>query len=266
MPPNVRVDAAVRGQLENLLAVFRHTLGPDLAGVYLHGSLALGCFNPARSDLDLLVVSTRPLATGERRCLLERLLALSRRPAPVEISFLHRGQLHPWEHPARYDLHFSEHWRDQVTACLGQPAWPADEPAEQRDEDLALHVGMTLARGLALAGLPPEQIFPTVPAEHVRAALASDFNWGRERAEVYPVYFVLNTCRQLAYLAEGRLLSKVEGGTWATRRLPQEFHAVIRAALAEYACPPGPSGLDPAAVRRLSDYAAERIGEGSSGR
>ena len=34
----------------------REILGENLAGVYLHGSLAMGCFNPRKSDLDLLTV------------------------------------------------------------------------------------------------------------------------------------------------------------------------------------------------------------------
>ena len=28
----------------------------DLTGIYLHGSLAMGCFNPNKSDIDLIIV------------------------------------------------------------------------------------------------------------------------------------------------------------------------------------------------------------------
>ena len=34
----------------------REIFGSTLTGVYLHGSLAMGCFHPKKSDLDLLVV------------------------------------------------------------------------------------------------------------------------------------------------------------------------------------------------------------------
>lgn len=27
----------------------------DLTGIYLHGSLAMGCFNPKKSDIDLMI-------------------------------------------------------------------------------------------------------------------------------------------------------------------------------------------------------------------
>ena len=44
---------------ENILTHFveaaRETIGENLLGVYLHGSAAMGCFNPKSSDLDLLV-------------------------------------------------------------------------------------------------------------------------------------------------------------------------------------------------------------------
>ena len=28
----------------------------ELIGVYLHGSMAMGCFNPNKSDIDLIIV------------------------------------------------------------------------------------------------------------------------------------------------------------------------------------------------------------------
>ena len=36
----------------------REILGASLTGVYLHGSAALGCYQPAKSDLDFLVDTT----------------------------------------------------------------------------------------------------------------------------------------------------------------------------------------------------------------
>ena len=34
----------------------RRILGDKLCVVYLHGSLAMGCFNPEKSDIDMIVV------------------------------------------------------------------------------------------------------------------------------------------------------------------------------------------------------------------
>ena len=45
--------------LDQAVDLFKEELGSHLVGVYLHGSLAMGCFNPEASDVDLLVVAAR---------------------------------------------------------------------------------------------------------------------------------------------------------------------------------------------------------------
>ncbi|HJW82735.1 MAG TPA: hypothetical protein VJ754_00380, partial [Anaerolineae bacterium] len=59
----------MRAQVDDLLAGLHTILGENLVGVYLHGSLALGCFNPAQSGVDLLVVrrQTRPVGMADFR-------------------------------------------------------------------------------------------------------------------------------------------------------------------------------------------------------
>lgn len=42
--------------LDKIKALFVEELSENLVGIYLHGSLAMGCFNPSRSDVDLVVV------------------------------------------------------------------------------------------------------------------------------------------------------------------------------------------------------------------
>ena len=49
------------------------------------------------------------------------------------------------------------------------------------------------------------------------------------------MYVVLNLARVLAYLTEGMVLSKKEGGEWALKNLPEEFHSLVQGALQEYA-------------------------------
>ena len=34
----------------------REILSDRLTGIYLHGSMAMGCFNPDKSDIDLIIV------------------------------------------------------------------------------------------------------------------------------------------------------------------------------------------------------------------
>src|SRR5579871_2778969 len=94
-----------------------------LVGVYLHGSLAMGCFNPNRSDVDLLVVTSAGMGAQTKRCIANLLLRSSGQPRPIEISFLYRDQLVPWTYPTPFDFHYSEDWRHCYEADLANGAW-----------------------------------------------------------------------------------------------------------------------------------------------
>ena len=54
--------ADVDAVLAELLAAVRGTLGPQLVGVYLEGSLAIGDFSEHSSDIDVLVVTEETLS------------------------------------------------------------------------------------------------------------------------------------------------------------------------------------------------------------
>lgn len=48
------------------------------------------------------------------------------------------------------------------------------------------------------------------------------------------MYITLNLPRVLSFVKEGRVLSKKEGGEWALKNLPSEYHTLIETALKEY--------------------------------
>ena len=224
----------VRGQVAALLEVFQNTLGEHLTGVYLHGSLAMGCFNPAGSDLDLLVITEQPMSLEQKRALIEALLRLSRSPAPIEISFLSAADLTPWRYPTPFDLHYGEDWRERCEQALAGNGWRQWNDSHQTDVDLAAHITITRARGICLLGQPIAQVLPSVPRQDYIASIWDDFLWARARAADNPPYFILNACRIAAYLLAGRLCSKEEGGAWALNTLPADFHMLISQALSTY--------------------------------
>lgn len=49
-PKNVSI---ILGEIVN---IFTSQLQDNLIGIYLHGSLVMGCFNPQSSDIDFLVI------------------------------------------------------------------------------------------------------------------------------------------------------------------------------------------------------------------
>jgi streptomycin 3"-adenylyltransferase len=87
----------------------------------------------------------------------------------------------------------------------------------------------------------------------------SDFHWGRELAQVNPVYFVLNACRVRAFLAEGLILSKDEGGEWALAHLAERHAAVIGQALRIYRGDQASEYWPPGAVAAFADEMARAL-------
>ena len=113
----------IRTQVNILLDALREILGENLVGIHLHGSLAMGCFNPDRSDLDLLIVTSYGMTVETKRRVVELLLHSSMAPSPIEISFLVEHEIHPFQHPLPFDLHYSESWREKYRRELSNGDW-----------------------------------------------------------------------------------------------------------------------------------------------
>lgn len=250
---------AVREQVEQFVRGVREVLADELEGAYLHGSLAMGCFNPERSDIDLLFVTREGMPVETKRRLAKLLRRCSGAPRPIEVSFLRRQDLDPWEYPTPFDFHYSEDWRSQLQEQLLSGAWRGWNQERQRDPDLAAHITITRSRGRCLWGTPIESVFPAVPREHYVASISGDFEWARDRMVEVPVYFVLNACRILWYLREGAISSKDEAGEWGMRCLPEPFPAGVRQALERYRGAGREERFEAGALAEFADYVGREI-------
>ncbi len=229
----------VQAQVDYLVTFFRNNIS-SLTGIYLHGSLAMGCFNPACSDLDLLVVTRQKIAPAAIPSILRCLLEQSKKPIPIEISFLNQQELIPWTHPAPYDIHYSEGWRAQVINELEDGSWMFRFNSPKCDRDLAAHITITRKYGICLWGEEIEAVFPEVPLADFTDSIFSDAEWIGERMSVFPVYTVLNLCRVYAFMKDGLICSKAEGARWAMLNLDQKWHNTIAKGLHNYQTePPG---------------------------
>src|SRR3990172_5919924 len=227
----------LRTQVESFSRALAEILGTNLAGIYLHGSLAMGCFNPKRSDVDLLVVTRQGMDVKIKRQVIELLLVHSNAPAPVEISFVSERQLKQWQHPSPYDLHWGEWKRTKYEEELASRAWRGWRTDIERDHDLAANIMTARERGICLHGRPQKEVFPEIPRGHFLASILNDRRWARKKMQQdmrESVYLVLNTCRAYLFCSEGRISSKQEAGSWALAVLPQKFRPVISHALAVY--------------------------------
>ena len=229
----------VRGHLDDLVRGLRDVLGEGLVGVYLHGSLALGCFNPALSDIDVLVVTKRPLTSTEREALAPLLAAGGR----VEISFLPEPTLRPWRHPAPYDLHFA--WKG--SRLLG--------PGE--DHDLAAHFTVARHAGVPLLGPPPTDVFPDVPWEDYEDSLRRDLeSCGEDGGGIYAV---LSPARIWATLTERVVHSKASGAAWALERAPAEYQHLLSRVLEIYRTGTSEPWFDREEVRPFVDFVIAQV-------
>src|SRR5579872_6159753 len=153
----------VHMQIDNLIVTLQHMLSNNLVGVYLHGSLAMGCFNPRRSDIDVLVVTRIGISVETKRDVAQYLLTHSSSPYPIEISFLVQKDIHPFKHPLPYDLHYSESWRERYIQALADETWHTWNDEKRYDNDLAAHIAIMRTRGICLFGKPIQEVFPLVP-------------------------------------------------------------------------------------------------------
>ncbi|MFR2591445.1 MAG: aminoglycoside adenylyltransferase domain-containing protein [Ruthenibacterium lactatiformans] len=203
-------DPRVRILLHRIAAACRNTLGDTLAGVYVHGSLAFGCFCWTQSDIDFLVAVRRPLSQTQKEALLRALLALEP-DAPskgLEVSAVLEAYCRAFIHPTPYELHYSPMHRARCLRDL--PAYCAE--MHGADPDLAAHFTVARAVGLTLWGPPAESMFGPVPRAAYLDSIRQDVGTACSDILRTPASTTLNLCRTLAFAQEGLVLSKNKAG------------------------------------------------------
>lgn len=224
----------VKDFIQNIKERITEILDGNLSGIYLHGSLAMGGFHPKKSDIDVIVVTKRPLEILTQKDLAQLFLAHSDNPYPVEISFLYKDQLTSWQHPCPYDFHYSEYWREKYTDALTQRKDELFSDSIKVDGDLAAHFMILNTRGIVLSGKPIEDVFSKVPKEDYLDSILNDYEECLEEIYRKPVYAVLNMLRVLWYLKEGKVSSKEEAGNWGVTRLPEKLGPIVQKANESY--------------------------------
>ena len=226
------LPGSCREILKEFALAAEDSFGPDLVGVYLHGSAVMGCFRPDKSDLDLLVVVEKTPDDGAKRRFLEKVVPLNGKAPPkgIEMSVVKREFCEHFVFPTPFELHFSP---------MHVARWEKD-PAEYaanfrgEDPDLAAHFTILKARGTALCGEPAGRVFGDVPREAYFESIRSDVENAEEELAQDPVYLTLNLCRVLAFAREGLVLSKAEGGEWALKNLPAALRGFVHGAAEDY--------------------------------
>ena len=247
-----QTDSLIRGFTEQS----RRILQGNLVGIYLHGSAVMGCFNPQKSDIDLIIAVDRPLSDPVKKSYMDMVVEYNAlAPAKgIEMSIVLGRVCRPFVYPTPFELHFS----------AAHLQWYLDDPdgyirgMKGEDRDLAAHFMIIRKRGKCLCGAPVEEVFADVPDCDYMDSIWNDVADAPERITGDPMYLILNLARVLAYREEGLVLSKREGGEWATGHLPSVYHPLITGALREYT---GNVRIvyDQALAREYAGYMVRRI-------
>lgn len=214
--------------LDQIKNAYQATLGETLTGIYIHGSLAFDCFRWDCSDIDFLVVAETEPTLVQKEALIQTLLDLnpSAPPKGFEMSIVLKADCQNFRHPLPYCLHYSNSHLEKIHSDLSTYC----TNMYGLDPDLAAHITVTRSVGKVLCGPAIEKIFAPVPAFDYLDSLRYDIENAEADILENPVYMILNLCRVLAYVQDGQVLSKAQGGLWGQSHLPEKLKPLVRRA------------------------------------
>ena len=225
--------ADVDRALHWFLAQARVLLGAEFAGMYLVGSLALGDFDPANSDIDFIVVTEAELAPAVIGALRDMHVRFDQSASPlagrVEAVYVERDALRIFP--------------------PGERAYPQVERergffVEPLEMGWIFQCWTLREHGVVLAGPAPKDLIPPLdPDEMRRAAAPIALMWQREaredptwlewlRERQSQAFVVLTLCRLLYTLDRAKVTSKPAAARWALQALDARWSTLIAGALA----------------------------------
>ncbi|GMG67952.1 aminoglycoside adenylyltransferase domain-containing protein [Tetragenococcus halophilus] len=215
--------------IDKFSAKCKEVFNSHLAGVYLHGSMAMNCFNAEKSDIDLIIIVENNITNSQKIKFMDDVMKLNEQ-GPVkgmEFSIVQRKYCHPFVYPTPFELHFSQM---HVKQYKHNPI-KYIENMKGKDKDLAAHFTMINHCGIVLHGEPIKDVFGKVPIKDYVDSIWRDIENARKDIVIEPMYMVLNLCRVLAFLEDGLYLSKQQGGKWGLTHISTKYHPLIAEAL-----------------------------------
>ncbi|WP_199621997.1 aminoglycoside adenylyltransferase domain-containing protein [Paenibacillus alkalitolerans] len=212
--------------LRTLLNGIQETIGKDLVGVYLRGSLALGEFDPVTSDIDYLVVTEN-------------------RVSEEKFADLHEFHARLANLPNQY----AQHLEGAYIACDALKVFRAGErhPTIARGEGLQwtehkanwiLERWTVREHGIALVGPDPKSLIEPISTDDLRAAVSdrlrdwaawadrsNDPDWQLPLS--HKAYVVETMCRAMYTMACNDICSKPRAVAWALETIPEPWRSLV---------------------------------------
>lgn len=220
----------VNALLAALLSGAETILGRRFVGMYLHGSLAIGDFDPDRSDIDFAVVTDGELPADTISALSAMHHAIGASDLPWKTNY--EGSYIPLEAIRRYDPGRSLHPAVCVDGSFG---------LDRHGSEWIIQRHILREWGIALAGPEPTTLIDPVSPDDLRQATRGVLReWWAPQVEnpfrlqdsEYQAYAVLTMCRARYTLETGTVASKPVAARWAQGRLGSRWRGLIDRALA----------------------------------
>ncbi|HVH16568.1 MAG TPA: aminoglycoside adenylyltransferase domain-containing protein [Candidatus Angelobacter sp.] len=198
------------------------SLGNNLAGAYLHGSIAFPEFEPGAGDIDFYVVIRRSLNGREIKGLDGLHRALAKR---FELGSKLDGFYIPYASARRREsprgLVYGAHGK--VLRGGSDDAWAIHREHFVRSSYIRLY------------GPSASSIFSRPRWGEVRSALYRQLVYARSIIDSDPWWSVLNLCRLVYdFKTGGIVVSKLGAARWGLKRLPSRWKPVIKSAIKTY--------------------------------
>ena len=214
------------------MALVEELFGDNLLAVYLHGSAVSGGLRPA-SDVDLLVVTARPMTETTRERLLTALMRVSgRHPAPpggprcVELMVFLEPDISAPAYPARAAFIYGEWLREAFEA--GERPGPATDP------ETTLVLAQARQHARALIGPAATDLLPPIPDGHVRRAMGDLLPALRDNLAGDARNVLLTLARMWRTATIGDFVTKDAAADWAIPRLPEPIADTLARARDDY--------------------------------
>jgi predicted nucleotidyltransferase len=249
----------VNAVLDQILAGARAVLNERLLAMYVDGSLALGDFDHASSDIDFLIVADGDITSEELAELHdthEHIAATTdaRWSRDIEGSYLPLDVLRRYD-PARI-------WFPRIQRGPDERLRMEEHPA-----DWVVHRYVLREHGIPIVGPPPASLIDPVKPDDLRRAMIElmRHEWWRGMLidptplaqRGYWIYTVQTMCRVLYTLKHGAVTSKPAAARWAAADPACQWHAIIERAFAS----PVDAPDDIEGVQSLMRFTMERCEE-----
>jgi hypothetical protein len=218
----------INAVLHLLLTNVEAALGEHFIGLYLHGSLASGDFDPSSSDIDFVVVTAGALPEA----LIPALEALHMRL--IDSGLRWALKLEGTYFPQQVIRHYQP--SDALYPSLNEGSFYMGG----HGSDWVIQSYILREHGIVLAGPAPRDLIDQVAPDDLRRAMRSllDEWWApmlhdmaRLRSDEYQAYAILTICRALYTLETGAVVSKPVAARWAQAALDSRRAALIARAL-----------------------------------